>query len=293
VEGYTPSENENTDTGRNLVGPGYFSTMNIPLLAGREFLESDTATSPKVAIINQKLAEHYFASRDPLGQRLMLGASNVRKPDIEIVGVVANSKSGDPRERIAPFMYFPYAQDPKMGHVTFYVRTSQDPASAANALRAALAAVDSALPVYGLMTVEERRDQSIFTERFMAALCVIMGLLAAVLAAIGLYGLMAYIVARRTREIGIRMALGASRSGVAWLVLSEVVRMTAIGLLVGLACAVVVGHVIASQLYEVSGTNALVLVLTACLLGMIALLAGSLPARRAARVEPTIALRYE
>ena len=293
VEGYTTSENENTDTGRNLVGPGYFSTMNIPLLAGREFLESDTATSPKVAIINQKLAEHYFAGRDPLGQRLMLGASNVRKPDIEIVGVVANSKSGDPRERIAPFMYFPYAQDPKMGHVTFYVRTSQDPASAANALRAALAAVDSALPVYGLMTVEERRDQSIFTERFMAALCVIMGLLAAVLAAIGLYGLMAYIVARRTREIGIRMALGASRSGVAWLVLSEVVRMTAIGLLVGLACAVVVGHVIASQLYEVSGTNALVLVLTACLLGMIALLAGSLPARRAARVEPTIALRYE
>ena len=143
------------------------------------------------------------------------------------------------------------------------------------------------------MTVGERRDQSIFTQRFMAALCVIMGLLAALLAAIGLYGLMAYIVARRTREIGIRMALGASRSGVAWLVLSEVVRMTAIGLLVGLLCAVVVGHVIASQLYEVSGTNAFVLMLTACLLGIIALLAGSLPARRAARVEPTIALRYE
>jgi predicted permease len=293
VEGYTTAENENTDTGRNQVGPGYFSTMNIPLLAGREFLESDTATSPKVAIINQKLAERYFAGRDPLGQRLMIGASNTRKPDIEIVGVVANSKSGDPRERFAPFMYLPYTQDPKMGHVTFYVRTSQDPASAANSLRAALAAVDTALPVYGVMTVSEHRDQSIFTERFMAALCVIMGLLAALLAALGLYGVMAYIVARRTREIGIRMALGATRGGVAWLVLSEVVRMTAIGLLVGLACAVVVGHVIASQLYEVSGTNALVLMLTACLLAMIALLAGSLPARRAARVEPTIALRYE
>jgi predicted permease len=293
VEGYTTAENENTDTARNLVGPGYFSTMNIPLLAGREFLESDTATSPKVAIVNQKLAERYLVGRNPLGQRLMMGASNIRKPDIEIVGVVADSKSDNPRKRIAPFMYLPYAQDPKIGHVTFYVRTSQDPASAANALRAALAAVDNALPVYALMTVDERRDQSIFTERFMAALCAIMGLLAAVLAAIGLYGLMAYIVARRTREIGIRMALGASRSGVAWLVLSEVVRMSAIGLLVGLACAVVVGHVIASQLYEVSGTNPLVLILTACLLGIIALLAGSLPARRAARVEPTIALRYE
>ena len=293
VEGYTTAENENTDTARNLVGPEYFSTMNIPLLAGREFLESDTATSPKVAIINQKLVERYFAGRDPLGQRLMLGASNTRKPDIEIVGVVANSKSDNPRKEIAPFMYLPYTQDPKMGHVTFYVRTTQDPASAANSLRAALAAVDSALPVYALMTVGERRDESIFTERFMAALCAIMGLLAAVLAAIGLYGLMAYIVARRTREIGIRMALGASRSGVAWLVLSEVVRMTAIGLLVGLVCAVVVGHVIASQLYEVSGTNPLVLMATACLLGTIALLAGSLPARRAARVEPTIALRYE
>ncbi|HKT51591.1 MAG TPA: ABC transporter permease [Candidatus Angelobacter sp.] len=293
VEGYTTAENENTDTARNLVGPEYFSTMNIPLLAGREFLESDTATSPKVAIINQKLVERYFAGRDPLGQRLMLGASNTRKPDIEIVGVVANSKSDNPRKEIAPFMYLPYKQDPKMGHVTFYVRTTQDPASAANSLRAALAAVDSALPVYALMTVGERRDESIFTERFMAALCAIMGLLAAVLAAIGLYGLMAYIVARRTREIGIRMALGASRSGVAWLVLSEVVRMTAIGLLVGLVCAVVVGHVIASQLYEVSGTNPLVLMATTCLLGTIALLAGSLPARRAARVEPTIALRYE
>jgi predicted permease len=293
AEGYTPAENENTDTGQNFVGPGYFSTMNIPLLAGREFGDSDTATSAKVAIINQKLAERYFPGRNPLGQRIMFGASNKKKPDIEIVGVVANSKHGDPREPLAPFVYIPYAQDPELGHVTFYVRTSQEPASAANSLRAAVAAVDSAIPVYAVMTVHERRDDSIFTERFMAALCLIMGLLAALLAALGLYGVMAYIVSRRTREIGIRMALGATRGGVAWLVLSEVVRMTAIGLLVGLGCAVLVGQAIASQLFEVSGANPLVLATTACLLCAVALLAGGLPARRAAKVEPTVALRYE
>jgi predicted permease len=293
AEGYTPAENENTDTGKNFVGPNYFSTMNIPLLAGREFRESDTETSPKVAIINQKLAERYFAGRNPVGQRMMFGSSNTKKPDIEIVGVVANSKHADPRETVTPFAYVPYAQDPELGHVTFYVRTSQDPASAANTLRAAVAAVDSAIPVYGVMTMDERRDDTIFTERFMALLCMIMGILAAVLAALGLYGVMAYIVARRTREIGIRMALGATRGGVAWLVLGEVVRMTAIGLLVGLGCAVLVGRAIASQLFEVSGANPLVLAITACLLCAVALLAGGLPARRAAGVEPTIALRYE
>jgi predicted permease len=293
VEGYTAAENENTDTDKNFVGPDYFSTMNIPLLHGREFRDTDTATSPKVVIINQKMADRYFAGRNPLGQRIMFGASNKKKPDIEIVGVVANSKHGSPREAVVPFIYVPYAQDSELGHVTFYVRTSQDPASAGNTLRAAVAAVDSAIPVYAVMTVHERRDDSIFTERFMATLCLIMGLLAALLAALGLYGVMAYIVARRTREIGIRMALGATRSSVAWLVLSEVARMTAIGLLVGLGCAVLVGHAIASELFEVGGANPLVLATTACLLCAVALLAGGLPARRAAGVEPTIALRYE
>ena len=292
VEGYTPSANDDMRAGENWVGPHYFSTLGIPLVAGREFRESDTADAPKVMIINEKLAEKYFSGRDPLGQHIVFRQGNVR-PDIEIVGVVRDSKDQNPREIIHPFAWMPYAQYPRMGHATFYVRTSQQATSLSATLRAAVASLDRDLAVYNLLTLDEQRDRSMPNERLMAGLCIAFALLAALLAALGLYGVMAYIVARRTREIGIRMALGATRSGVAWLLLSEVVRMTAIGLLVGLGCAVLVGRAIASQLFEVSGANPLVLATTACLLCAVALLAGSLPARRASRVEPTVALRYE
>jgi predicted permease len=292
VEGYSASEDEEMRANRNWVGPGYLATLNIPLLAGRDFLPADTSDSPKVAIINEKLAQKYFAGRDPLGKHIAIRNTSAR-PGIEVVGVVADSRHADPRDPVVPFLYLPYAQDPKVGHATFYVRSSEDSRSLGDVLRAAVASLDQDLPVYHMMTLADRRDGSIFAERLMAELCLITGLLAVILAALGLYGVLAYMVVRRTREIGIRMALGASRGDVALMVLREVGRMTSIGLAIGLCSAIVIGHFIESQLFGVRGYSPAVLSITIGLLAVVAVLAGSLPARRAASVEPSIALRYE
>jgi predicted permease len=293
VEGYAPHGDEDLEAGRNWVGPEYFATMKIPLLAGREFRESDTASSPKVAIVNEKLARHYFAGRDPLGQHIFPGAGPNAKPDIEIVGIVRDSKHNNSRDEISTFVYMPYTQRPTLGHATFYVRTSQDPLLTANLLRKTVAGIDPNLPVFNLMTLADQVNDTNFGDRVMAFLSMCMGGLAALLAAMGLYGVMAYMVARRTREIGIRMALGASRESVAWMILREVMRLTFIGLALGLVGALVAGHFAESQLYGVKGYSPLILGATAVMLIAVAVLAGSLPARRAARVQPMIALRYE
>jgi putative ABC transport system permease protein len=292
AEGYNVGESEETNVEQNWIAPGYFSTMRIPLLAGREFADSDNLDSPKVAIVNQALVHRYFAGRDAIGKRIVFGRGNVH-PDTEIVGVVANSKHENPREPVVPFAYMPIAQDKRPAGITFYVRTAQDPSAAAGMLRSAVAGLDSALPIYDLKTLDAQVNDSMVGDRVMAYLCIWLGLLAASLAAMGLYGVMAYIVLRRTREIGIRMALGATRESVARMVLGEVMRMTLIGLSIGLVAAVVTGHFIESQLFGVKGWNPLVLLLAALLLMVVGLAAGSLPARRAARVQPVIALRYE
>jgi predicted permease len=292
AEGYTPVGDEDTHTGVNWVAPDYFSTLQIPLLAGREFREGDTADGPKVAIINEKLARKYFSGRDPIGKHIIFKRGNVT-PDIEIVGVVKDSKHNDSRSEIVPFAYMPYTQEPKLGSGTFYVRTSQDPLAIVSALRSSVASVDANLPIFHLMTLTQQVDSTNFGEKIMAFLSSCMGILAALLAAMGLYGVMAYMVARRTREIGIRMALGASRESVAWMILAEVMRLAWIGLALGIVFALIAGHFVESELYGVKGYSPLVLGATAVVLAMVALLAGSLPARRAARVQPVIALRYE
>jgi predicted permease len=293
VEGYVPHGDEDVEAGRNWVAPNYFSTMKIPLLAGREFRESDASGSPQVAIINEKLARHYFAGRNPLGQHFFPGAGPNAKPNIEIVGVVRDSKHNNSRDEISTFVYMAYIQRPTLGHATFYVRTNQDPLLTANLLRKTVASIDPNLPVFNLMTLSEQVNDTNFSDRVMAFLSMCMGGLAALLAAMGLYGVMAYTVARRTREIGIRMALGASRESVAWMILREVMTLTFIGLSIGLVGALIAGHFAESQLFGVKGYNPLILGATALLLIAVAALAGSLPARRAARVQPMIALRYE
>jgi predicted permease len=293
VEGYAAREDEDTHVFLNWVGPNYFATMGIPLLAGREFSEADSASSPKVAIINETMARRYFAGRDPIGRHFAFGSGAKVHPDIDIVGVVKNSKHGSVRQVIHPFAYLPYAQESALGQGTFYVRTIQDPASMAAMLRKAVQGYDPNLPVYDLKTLPQQVSESVFNDRLLTFFSLCLGLLASLLAAVGLYGVMAYIVARRTREIGIRMALGATRENVAWLVLQEVVRMAALGLVIGLSVGLAMGRLIESQLFGVKASDPPVFTLAAVLLAGVALLAGCLPARKAASVDPMTALRYE
>jgi len=293
VEGYQAREDENMDVSHNRIGPDYFATMSIPLLSGREFALSDTAGSPKVAIINETMARRFFANRNPIGSRFAFGGGDRVRPDIEIVGVVKESKHATVREQSRPFVYIPYAQATGLGRITFYVRTEQDVAAIAPSLRREVQRRDANLPIYELKTLRQQADESLFADRFMTFLSICFGLLAATLAAIGLYGVMAYTVTRRIREIGIRIALGATRGRVAWLILREVGLLTLVGLLVGAPLAFALGRAAESLLFGVKASDPLVFAAAGLLLGGVALLGGYLPARRAAKVDPMIALRCE
>ncbi|HKD14496.1 MAG TPA: ABC transporter permease [Candidatus Angelobacter sp.] len=292
-EGYAAREDEDTSVDRNYVGPSYFSTMGIGLLRGREFNEADTASSRKVAIVSERMAQRFFAGRDAVGMHFAFGAGNSAHPDMEIVGVVAQSKHTNVRTKPQLFAYLPYAQDTELNELTFYVRSTQDPSAVTSMVTKTVAGFDSGLPVYHLRLLVDQINETVFSDQLMASLSVCLGLLAAFLAAIGLYGVMAYVVARRTREIGVRIALGATRGNVSWLILREVVQMAAIGLLIGLGLSCITGRMVQSLLFGVSANNPLVLILTAAVLIAVALLGGSLPARKAASVDPMVALRYE
>jgi predicted permease len=292
IQGYTPREGEDMHVGRNEIGPDYFATLGIPLLGGRELRAFDTSNSPLVVVVNATFVRRFLPGRNPLGIHFRFGSGN-DKPEVQIVGVVKDSKHSDPRDTIHPFVYAPYAQDPKFGRATFYVRTSSEPAAMATTLRKIVQSFDSNLPVYDVETLNQQVDETVFADRLLTSLSLCLGLLAAVLAAIGLYGVMAYVVARRTREIGIRMALGASRESIAALILREVARMATIGLAIGLAAAFAADRLVASWLYGVEATDPLVFAGAVLLLALVALLAGGLPARRAASVDPVVALRYE
>jgi putative ABC transport system permease protein len=293
VDGYKAGEDEEMQAAENWVGTGYFSTMGIPLLEGREFGPSDTASSPKVAIINEAMARRYFANRSPIGARFMFGGGDKVRPDIEIVGVVKDSKHGTVRDKIGPFAYIPYSQFKTLGYITFYVKTKQEMGAVAGALRRELQRLDGNLPVFDIKTVEGQIDESLFADKFLTLLSMCFALLAALLASIGLYGVMAYTVTRRTREIGIRMALGASRGIVSWLILREVVVLAVVGLVVGLPAAYGLGRLTESLLFDVKASDPLVFVGAGLLLSAATLLGGYIPARKAASIDPLVALRYE
>jgi predicted permease len=293
AEGYTVSEDTNTDVQQNWIGPNFFATLGIPLLSGREFDNHDTSTAPKVAIVSEKMAQIYFHDQNPIGRHFAFGSGNGVHPDIEIVGVVKDSKNTDLRQELRPLVYIPYSQDKAFGNATFYVRTNLEPTALGSTLRKTVQGADANLPVFEMKTLDQQVDEIAFSERLLTFFSLCLGLLAALLAAIGLYGVMAYMVAQRTREIGIRMALGATQKNVAWLVLREIVRISAAGLGIGLVAAFGIGKLIESQLFGVKASSPLVFLTSAVLLSAVALLAGWLPARKAAGVDPMVALRYE
>ena len=293
VQGYAAQPDENTDVNQNWVGPNFLSALGLPLLSGREVNESDTGTSPKVAVVNEKFVRRFFAGRDPIGQHFGFGSGDDVKIDTEIIGVVKDSKNVDLRETIVPTVFLPYTQSAHFGEASFYVRTNQDPTALATTVRQTVRDFDATIPVHDLKTLTMQVDEIVYTDRLVTYFSLGLGLLASLLAALGLYGVMAYVVARRTREIGIRMALGATQRSVASMVLREIAGIAGAGLVVGLVAAYALGRVIESQLFGVKAGDPLVFAGAAMLLVIVSLLAGWLPARKAANVDPMIALRYE
>ena len=293
VPGYEPKENENAPN-VTAVSPGYFAALGMPLAAGREFREGDNAAAPRVAVVNQTFAQVYFAGQNPIGRQFYFTADAQRLP-VEIVGVAKDGKYADVREERQRFVFCPYAQQysSNIGGMTYYVRTTQDPESLAGALRQAVREADASLPVYNMKTMERQIDEDVFADRMVSALSAFFGLLATVLAAIGLYGVMSYTVTRRTREIGIRMALGASRRDVLSIVLGEVALLAAIGIAIAAPLSFPLASLAKSMLYGVAPHDAAVLAGAAALLAFTALAAGYIPAARAARVDPLTALRHD
>jgi predicted permease len=292
VEGYPTGPDVDNNSRFNEVGAGYFRTMGVPLIAGREFTRADVLGSPKVAVVNEAFAKKFNLGRDAVGKRM--GSGGDKEPmDIEIIGLAQDAKYSDVKREIPPIFFRPYRQDDDLGTMTFYVRTRVDASSFLTNIPKAVARLDSNLPVENLRTLEEQVQNNVFMDRLMTTLSAAFATLATLLAAIGLYGVLAYTVTQRTREIGLRMALGAAPGAVRAMVLRQVAMMTVIGGVIGLGFAVWAGRGAQSLLYQMQGWDPLVLGASAVALTIVALGAGLIPAHRASRLDPMKALRYE
>jgi putative ABC transport system permease protein len=292
VEGEPPALAGSRHVMRNAIGPGHFSNLGIPLLKGREFSRADGTDSPKVAIVNEAFAKTFFPGTDPLGRHMKFGAGTTPL-NMEIVAVVKNSHHSTVKEEIQPFVYIPYSQEKDVGALSYYVRTSQDPLTLATTVRQSVAELNSSLPVTDLRSFEEQIDRQVAPDRLIATLAGIFGALAALLAAIGIYGLLAYTVTQRTREIGVRMALGADARRVGDLILKDVAVLMGIGVFLGLPLAYALGRLIDSLLYGARAFEFLGIASSLAVLLIVALAASYFPARRATHVDPMTALRYE
>jgi predicted permease len=309
VEGYTPPrQGDHPEPFMNSISPNYFATMGVPIVAGRDFTEKDTAQVlhakgrpprnedfyvPATIIINETFAKKYFAGRSPLGRHIGMGIDPGTKLDMEIIGVVKDFKYTNLRDEIPEQAFEPYLAEQYTFGMTVYLRTAMDPNQLFPSVRAKVRELDSNVPVYAMRTTEEQISNSLATERLVASLSAVFGFLATLLATIGLYGVMAYTVARRTREIGIRMALGAAQGNVVWMVMKEVLVLVGIGVGLGLPAALGLTRLVRSQLFGIAPNDPSTLVLAAVGLAVVASAAGYIPALRASRVDPILALRYE
>jgi predicted permease len=293
VEGYQPRQEEEESPNNAIISPGYFSSLGIPFVAGRDFTDQDTAARPKVAIVNQTFAHYYFGDANPLGKRMTTDDDPKAPLDMEIIGVVRDAKYVNLREKPRRHFYIALAQQARLFDMTLQVRTANDPRSIGDLVRAQVHDLDPNLPLYATTTLEIQIDNSLIAERLLSWLSSMFGMLATLLASVGLSGVVAFSVARRTREIGVRMALGAQRRDILFLAMSQMVPAVGLGLAVGLAAAYALNHLLGSMLYDVGSTDLATFAAAGILLATVAALAAYLPARRAAQVDPLMALRYE
>lgn len=294
VEGFTPQNDKDKSSRFDMVGPQYFSTVGIPLLLGREFGAQDTATSPKVTVINEAFAKKFFAGRNPIGRHVTEKFGD-RRTTFEVVGVAKNARDHRLRGDVPPRFYIPgdqFMSGPSQW-ATFEIRTAGDPEQILGVVRKTVLSVNGNLPVDNARPLADNIDRANDQPRMIARLCTIFGLIALLLAATGLYGVLSYGVARRTNEIGIRMALGAGRGNVIGMILRETGIMIVIGVVAGAAAAVGAAKLVASRLYGLSVMDPATLLAAIVILTLVALVAGYIPAARAARVNPTTALRHE
>ncbi len=294
IEGRTdPPPDQRPDVILRVVGPGYFSTMGIPLVRGRDFSEQDKADSARVVIVSEKTARHFWPGENPIGKRLKPGSTNRNIPWIEIIGVVKDVRQNDFVSEPKMQMYMPYQQLNSFAPNALVVRTNVEPLSLAGAVRNAIWAVDKDQPVSNLRSMDEIVSEAVARQRFSMLLLGIFAALAMVLAAVGIYGVMSYSIAQRTREIGLRIALGAQKSDVLKMILRQGLRFVAAGLAIGLAASFVLTRVMASLLFGISATDPATFVSISLVLIAVALLASYIPAVRAMKIDPMLALRYQ
>jgi putative ABC transport system permease protein len=290
VEGFKKDPDTDDNSRFNGVGAGFFKTLNVPMIAGREFTASDVAGAPRVAVVNETFAKKFHLGRNAVGKHMSIGNDSL---NVEIVGLVKDSKYSEVKDTIPPVYVLPYAQVGGVGSIGFYVRSTLPTEQVLKAIRTVMKKLDPSLPIEGLKTMPQQVKENVFLDRMISTMSAAFALLATLLAAVGLYGVLAYSVAQRTREIGVRMALGADAGNVRRMVLKQVAMMAGIGGMIGIAAAIGLGRAASSLLYELKGYDPAVFAIAIVSLTGVAFCAGLLPALKASRVDPMQALRYE
>ena len=291
VQGFSAPPDADTSSMYNFIGTRYFRTLGVPLVAGREFTPSDTLGANKVAVVNEAFVKKFNLGRDAVGKRLRRGGGT--ELDVEIVGVARNSAYSEVKDEPLPVVSFPYRQDENLASTGFYVRTSGSDDDLMSAIPRVIREIRSMLPIADLQKMSLQVYENVYLDRFVTSLSAAFAGLATLLAALGLYGVLTYTVSQRTKELGLRMALGADAATVRRLVLRQVGWMTCVGAAIGLAAALALGRAAESLLFRMNARDPVVFAGAVLTLAMIALIAGLIPAQRAARVDPMVALRYE